>query len=195
MKRGSLVPWVLLIVCALPAALCAQAANPLTVVNAANDAWNAGDVEALKALYADDATVSFPDWDEVLTGREQIDAWIAGLVASNFLIEPESVQAEGETATVVAKAWADESRAAGIAPLVTTDVYTVQEGLITSQTSTLSEESAAKLMAVLDAAEPETMPETGAPTFAVYGALVALGAVCTLGGLALMLRRSWGVMS
>jgi hypothetical protein len=181
----------LIAVFTLSATLSAQEADPVTVVNAANDAWNAGDVDTLKSLYADDATVSFPDWGDVLNGREQIDAWIDGLVASNFRIEPESVEAEEDTVIVVAKVWADESRATGIAPLVTTDVYTVQDGLITSQTSTLSEDSAAKLMAVLAAAEPETMPETGAPTFAVYGALVALGAVCVLGGLGVMLRRSW----
>ncbi|MGD8462338.1 MAG: hypothetical protein PVI09_00595 [Anaerolineae bacterium] len=37
----------------------------------------------------------------------------------------------------MANVWADESRAMGIAPLVTIDVYTVQNRLITSQTSML----------------------------------------------------------
>jgi hypothetical protein len=192
MKRKRFVLMGLLVVFVLPVAVYAQESDPATVINAANDAWNAGDADALKALYADDAIVSFPDWGDVLTGREQIDEWIEGLVASNFAIEPESIQVEGDKVTIVAKAWADESRALGIAPLVTTDVYTVEAGLITSQTSTLTEESAAKLMAAMAAMEPETMPETGGEAFAGYGILVALGGLSVLGGLGLTLRRFSG---
>jgi hypothetical protein len=176
MKRKRFVLMGLLVVFVLPVAVYAQESDPATVINAANDAWNAGDADALKALYADDA----------------IDEWIEGLVASNFAIEPESIQVEGDKVTIVAKAWADESRALGIAPLVTTDVYTVEAGLITSQTSTLTEESAAKLMAAMAAMEPETMPETGGEAFAGYGILVALGGLSVLGGLGLTLRRFSG---
>jgi hypothetical protein len=173
---------------AFPVALYAQETDPAAVVNAANDAWNAGDVDALKALCADDAFVYFPDWDETISGREGIDAWIEGLTASNFAIEPESVQVEGDTVTVVAKVWADESRATGNAPLVTTDVYTVEGGLITSQTSTLTEESAAKLMAAMAAMEPETMPETGGQSLPVFDALLVLGGLAILGGWSLVRR-------
>ena len=52
-----------------------QETDPAVVVNAAMDAWNAGDVDALKGLFADDAVVYFPDWDETISGREEIDAW------------------------------------------------------------------------------------------------------------------------
>jgi hypothetical protein len=188
MKRSRFVLMVLLVVFAFPVALYAQEADPATVVDAAIDAWNAADVDALKALFADEAVVYFPDWDETITGREQIDAWIEALAASNFAIEPESTQVEGDTVTVVAKVWADESRATGIAPLVTTDVYTVQDGLITSQTSTLSEESAAKLMAAMAAMEPEMMPETGGEALPAYTVLMVLGGLAVLGGLGLVLR-------
>jgi len=189
MKRSRFVLMVLLVMLALPVPLYAQGSGPEAVVNAALDAWNSGDVDALKALYAAAAVVSFPDWGDVITGREQIDEWIEGLAASNFVVEPESIQVEGDTVTVVARVWADETRAIGIAPLVTTDVYTVEGGLITSQTSTLTEESAAKLMAAMAAMEPETMPETGGEAFTGHGILVALGGLCVLGGLGLMLRR------
>ena len=121
--------------------------KPEAVVNAAMDAWNAGDVAALKALFADDAVACFPDWgEECTTGAEEIGVWIKELVAVNFSIEPESIEMEGDTVTVVAKVWADPTRELGVAPLVTTDVYTVENGKITSQTSTLTEESASKLM-------------------------------------------------
>lgn len=122
------------------------AAERLAVVNAANEAWNAGDVETLKTLYAEDAVACFPDWgEECTTGAEGLAAWIEELVAENFVIEPESVEAEGDTVTVVAEVWADPTRELGIAPLATQDVYTVRGGQITGQTSTLSEESAGQL--------------------------------------------------
>ncbi|RLC82858.1 MAG: hypothetical protein DRJ03_18405, partial [Chloroflexi bacterium] len=96
----------------------------------------------------------FPDWgEECTTGAEEIGVWIKELVAVNFSIEPESIEMEGDTVTVVAKVWADPTRELGVAPLVTTDVYTVQDGQITSQTSTLTEESAAKLMEAMVTAE------------------------------------------
>ena len=72
-------------------------------------------------------------------------------------IETESVEVEGETVTVVAQVWADPTRELGIAPLVTTDVYTIRDEKIAGQTSTLTKESAAKLaeaMAALAAQPP-----------------------------------------
>ena len=120
------------------------------VVNSAMNAWNIGDVSTLKTLFADDATVCFPDWgDECTAGAEAVDTWIEELVAANFAIESESLKVEGNTVTVVAKVWADPTRALEIAPLVTTDVYTVQDGKIINQTSTLTEESSKKLMAAM----------------------------------------------
>lgn len=125
--------------------------GPEEVIGAANEAWNAGDVETLKTLFADDAVVCFPDWgDECTNGGEAIATWIEELVAANFVIEPESVEVTGDTITVVAEVWADPTRELGIAPLVTQDVYTVQGGQITRQTSTLSEESATKMMKALE---------------------------------------------
>jgi hypothetical protein len=124
------------------------------VINAVNEAWNAGDVETLKTLFAEDAAVCLPDWgDECTDGAEEIAAWIEELVAEDFVIEPESVEVTGDTVTVVAEVWADSTRELGIAPLVTQDVYAVERGQITRQTSTLTEESAAKMMEAMAAAE------------------------------------------
>lgn len=128
--------------------------SPDMIINDAIDAWNAGDVATLKTLFAGDAVVCFPDWgDECTTGTEEIGAWIEELVAANFIIEPESLETMGDTVTVMAKVWADPTRELGIAPLVTTDVYAVQDGKITSQTSTLTEESSTKLMSAMAAAQ------------------------------------------
>ena len=123
--------------------------QPEAVVNSAIEAWNAGDVATLKDLFADDAIVYFPDWGDTESGAEEIGAWIDSLVAEDFVIEPEITEVEGSTVTVVAKVWANPTRELGIAPLVTTDVYTIQDGKIASQTSTLSEESSASLLAAM----------------------------------------------
>ena len=130
--------------------LTAVLPSPDIIINDAMDAWNAGDAAALKILFADNATVCFPDWgDECTTGTEEVGGWIEELMAANFFIEPESLEVEGGTVTVIAKVWADPTRALDIAPLVTTDVYTVQNGKITNQTSMLNEESASKLMSAM----------------------------------------------
>jgi hypothetical protein len=184
MKTHLIAITTLVLMLALPVALYAQETGAAAVVNAAIDAWNAGDADALKALFADDAVAYFPDWGDTETGAEEIGAWIEDLVAANFIIEPESIEVEGDTVTVVAKVWADPTRALGIAPLVTTDVYTVQGGKITSQTSTLTEESSAKLMAAMAA-----LPETGGVAFPTYALIMAFGSLAILGGLGLQLLR------
>jgi hypothetical protein len=129
-------------------------ASPETVIRAAIEAWNAGEVEVLGDSYGDDAVICFPDWgDECTSGDQEIAEWVEELVAAHFAIEPDTIQAEGDTVTVVARVWADPTRELGIAPLVTTDIYTVESGRITRQTSKLAEESAARLMEAMAAAE------------------------------------------
>ena len=101
------------------------------IITAVNEAWNAGDVDTLKALFAADAEVCFPDWGEECTsGAEEIGQWIEELVDLNFVIEPQSLEIEGGIVTAVAEVWADPSRAMEIAPLVTTDTYTLKDGQI-----------------------------------------------------------------
>ena len=126
----------------------------MEIVSTVNEAWNAGDVDTLKSLYAANGEVCMPDWGpDCTSGAEEIGQWIEELVAVNFVIEPQSLEVEGAIVTEVAKVWADPSRALEIAPLVTTDVYTLKDGQIINQTSTLDEESAAKLAAAMEAAQ------------------------------------------
>jgi ketosteroid isomerase-like protein len=196
MKSRILILMVSVLMFTVPAALHAQETDPEAVIKTAVDAWNTGDVATLKALYADGAILCFPDWgDDCATvagqSAEELSVWLEELVAANFVMEPESMEAEGDTVTLVAQVWADPTRAMGIAPLVTTDVYTIQDGTIIGQTSTLDEESSAKLAAAMAAMEPETMPETGGALRA-YGALVALGGLAVLGGLSLLRRPLLG---
>jgi len=168
MKTHLIAITTLVLVLALPVALYAQKTDPAAVVTALYEAFNAGDVDAVKALYADDAVVHFPDWDETYTGAEEIHPWVEELVAASFAVEVESLQVEEDD----------------IAPLVSTDVCTVKDGRIASQTSTLTEESQAKLMAAMAA-----LPETGGAAFPTYALIMALGGLAILGGLGLQLLR------
>ena len=184
MKTHLIAITTLVLVLALPVALYAQKTDPAAVVTAVYEAFNAGDVDAVKALYADDAVVHFPDWDETYTGAEEIHPWVEELVAASFAVEVESLQVEEDTITATISAWADPSRELDIAPLVSTDVCTVKDGRIASQTSTLTEESQAKLMAAMAA-----LPETGGAAFPTYALIMALGGLAILGGLGLQLLR------
>ena len=152
MKTKALLVFLIILLSA-----CAPAADtvsPEAIISTANTAWNDGDVATLKSLYAEEAQVCFPDWGEECTeGAQAVGTWIEELVALNFVIEPESVDVDADTVTCVAKVWADPSRQMGIAPLVTNDVYTVVDGKITRQVSTLDEESAVKLMEAMAAME------------------------------------------
>ena len=82
----------------LPVALHAQEADPASVVTAAYEAWNAGDVDAYLALVADDAVVDIPGFG-TYTGLEEIRAWMEGLIPLNPHMGYEILQGEGGTVT------------------------------------------------------------------------------------------------
>jgi hypothetical protein len=184
MKTRIIIIMAIVAILVSPAALDAQETDPAAVVTALYEAFNAGDVDAIAVLYADDAAVRFPDDDETLTGAEEIHPWIEWLVAVNFVIEAESVQVEGDTVTVAIRTWADPSRELGMAPLEGTDVYIVKDGKIASQTSTYTEESNAKIQAAL-----ATLPETGGFAFPPHVLALALGSLALLVGLGLVVRH------
>ena len=177
--RGRLIAiTVVALVLALPMALDAQEADPASVVTALYEAFNAGDGDAAAEIYSEDAVVRLVDWDETYSGGEEIRAWVQELVAANFLVEVESLEAEGGTVTVAIKAWADPTRALGIAPLESTDVYTVKDGRITSQTTTLTAASLDKFMAAMAA-----LPVTGGATDPTSAFVTAVGGLAILAGL------------
>ena len=72
---------------ALPGALSAQAADPLSIANAWNDALNAGDIDTALSYLADDAVLTFipptPGTTGVLTGKEQIRGWYEAIVKAH----------------------------------------------------------------------------------------------------------------
>ena len=178
MKRRLIAVTVVALVLALPMALDAQEADPASVVTALYEAFNAGDGDAAAEIYSEDAVVRLVDWDETYSGGDEIRAWVQELVGANFLVEVESLEAEGDTVTVAIKAWADPTRALGIAPLESTDVYTVKDGRITSQTTTLTDASLDKFMAAMAA-----LPVTGGEADPTPAFVTVVGGLAILVGL------------
>lgn len=124
------------------------------LVGTLEEALNAGDVNAAMALFTADAVVKLvpalpPGSPDTFTGAEEIRAWFEELVAMNFEIGIEVLQVEGDTVTTRTSTWVDATREMGVAPLVATEVYTVQDGKIKGFTWTISDESLAKVQAAM----------------------------------------------
>jgi hypothetical protein len=69
-----------------------------------NDAWNAGDVDAVMGFFHDDATVRImppppPPNPEVYTGREQIRDWVARTLSLPFSVEASNYRVLGSVVT------------------------------------------------------------------------------------------------
>jgi hypothetical protein len=128
-----------------------QETDPAAVAIASVDTISAGDVDASLATFADDAVVNIllPGAPETYTGKEEIRAWLESLAAGHWEGGVKILQVEGNTVTTRLKSSMDPTRALGVAPLVGTDVYIVQEGKITSYTWTPTEETTAKLQAAM----------------------------------------------
>ena len=127
---------------------------PQAVASTLEEALNAGDVDAAMALFTADAVVKLvpalpPGSPDTFTGAEEIRAWFEELVAMNFEIGIEVLQVEGDTVTTRTSTWVDATREMGVAPLVATEVYTVQAGKIKGFTWTISDESLAKVQAAM----------------------------------------------
>jgi hypothetical protein len=189
MKTRLIAIATLIAVLALPGALCAQETDPASVVMAEVEAMNAGDLDAVLALYSDDAVIKLvppipPDSPDTYTGEAEIRAWFEELAAVNFTMEVEILQVEGDTVTTNCRTWIDPTRQLGVAPLEATLVYTVQDGKIKGWTWTASGESLEKLGAALAA-----LPETGGAAFPGYALAVVLGGLACVGGLGVRLVR------
>jgi hypothetical protein len=135
-----------------------QETDPAAVAIASVDTISAGDVDASLATFADDAVVYIllPGAPETYTGKEEIRAWLESLAAQHWEGGVKILQVKGDTVATRLTSSMDPTRALGVAPLVGTDVYIVQEGKITSYTWTPTEETAARLQATMD-----SPPETG----------------------------------
>jgi len=193
MKTRIVAMTVLVVLLLLPVALHAQEADPAAVVIAMVEPLNTGDMDAMMGYWADDAVMKVVHLDAIYTGAEEIRAMFEGLVAQNFEMHIEEVlQVEGDTVTTRTSMGTDDTRALGVS-IVSTQVYTVQDGKIKGLTCSWSQESLAALQAAMEAAMA-TLPETGGDPFAIGSLVMSLGGLAMFWagalGLALLRRRS-----
>ncbi len=134
-----------------PSEMKGPATGPGAAVIASANAFNAGDLEKSLGYYADDAAIKLngvpPGEPDSFKGKDALRAWFKGLTQVHFQIQVEVLKVEGDTVTTKTQSWMDPTRALGVAPIVATEVYVVKDGKITSETWTISPESAAKLQA------------------------------------------------
>lgn len=193
MKTRLIAATIVLLVLALPAALYAQETDPAAVITAFYEAFNAGDIDAFVALYADDAIQAIEPSPPFGTyvGHDEIRAWAEGYMAVNGQMEFEILQVEGDTITVKSRYWDDDIRALGIAHLEAIEVTTIQGGKIVADTYTVTEESMAEFQAAMAALE---LPETGVgpPPTETLPSWVGVGGLLLLAlGLSLGLMRAF----
>jgi ketosteroid isomerase-like protein len=168
----------------LPGALYAQETDPAAVLIASFEAFNAGDIEADLAYFAEDAVVNIVPFG-TYTGHEEIRAWIEKNVAVNGRMTWETPQVDGDTVTLKSSYTDDELQSIGIT-LEANETVIVKDGKIVKDTWVATDESMAALAAAMP---PEALPESGWATFPTYTLALVLGGLVVLGGVGMALRR------
>jgi ketosteroid isomerase-like protein len=146
-------------VSALLLAACGSDTDPEQLVVDAAEPWNTGDIEAALDFYSDDVVVTINGFEPAFPstihdGKAELQAWFEDLQDGNFQLQVEVVETDGDVVTTETRTWLDETRQLGVAPLVATEVYTVDDGKIQGWTWTLSNESRDDITAALAALAP-----------------------------------------
>jgi ureidoacrylate peracid hydrolase len=117
--------------------VAAATTDPLAIVEALDTACNAGDLEAVMALFAADAVVRQlppPPDGGVYRGTEQVRAWFAPQLAG-FRVDSHDREAHGDTVSWSAKMIADPLRQMGVRePVEVSAEAVVRDGKIVSFT-------------------------------------------------------------
>jgi putative intracellular protease/amidase len=154
---------VALVACAapVPTATPVPTPDPAAVIKSLAAALNAGNVDAVMAFYADDATITQQPapagQSGVLTGKEQIRGFIQGLVANHFSGEVSNLKVVGDKITLTGTLSTDTYRKLGVAPIVIAEEAVIVGGKIKSETMTVTPESLAKIQAAM-AAQAKAAP-------------------------------------
>lgn len=179
---------VVAILAAPSSALYAQASDPASVMEDFNEA--ATDPEAAMQYLADDVTIRIipppPGQSGVWTGKEEARGFLEFTKSQDVrreLVGTWSV--DGNTVSGTVMVTNKDFTALGVAPVEHTLDAIVEDGQITSWTSTMSPAERERVGAAVAARQPGTMPSTGAggsagssganPMFVIGGLVLALG--------------------
>ena len=146
-------PFVFILLAIVLLAAC-QSPSPEALLAEQAELLNAGDIDAVMDLYAEDIEIKidppvFPGSPDTYRGKEETRAWLESLVAINFQMETEILEVDGETVKARMHSWVDPTRQLGVAPLVFDEVYTIKRGKIQGWTDSITEKSFAALMAAI----------------------------------------------
>lgn len=174
---------VLVLMLALPGTLLAQEPDPEALARSAYEALNAGDVESALALYTGDAVLSLGAFGS-FSGKEELRGSFENEVAKHATWELSDFQVEGDTVTFTSRYTNDDLQAIGVT-LEGTEVITIQDGKIATDTFTVTDESMAALQAAM-----ATLPQTGGEVVPFHVVVMALGGLAVAGGLGTKWRQS-----
>lgn len=115
------------------------------------DAFNARDLEAVLAHFAADFALTlrpaFPRTSDRTT-RGKTREWVRQLIAGDFWIEIEVLEAEGNSVRTLTRTWLNITRRIGLAPVVGIEDYVVDDGKITSLVWTSSDATRERFIAI-----------------------------------------------
>lgn len=189
MKITQLALIVLVALSLSPAVLRAQATDPVAVLEASDAAYNAHDLEAISAIFADDAVRQLvpppsPESSGIWRGKQEIRAQWQREFALNARVERiGEYQASGDTVSGRARYWDDSLIQLGVAPIEYTIEVKVNGAKITSSTITTTPESVARIVAAIS-----RLPATGDARGYNPALLLWLGGL-GLAGAGLIVRR------
>ncbi|MDP9379708.1 MAG: hypothetical protein M3Q29_06080 [Chloroflexota bacterium] len=187
---------VVALIAAPTSVVFAQASDPATVMESFNDA--ATDPDAAMPLLAEDVTIRIvpppPGQSGVWTGKEQARGFLEFTKAQNVRRELVGTwRVEGNSVSGTVMVTNKDFTAWGVAPVEHTLKAVVEDGEITSWTSTMSPAERERVAAARAVHQPGAMPDAGAGGSAgssgTYPMLV-LGGLSLALGLALRLARA-----
>ncbi len=115
------------------------------------DAFNAHDVDASLAHFADDFELTlrpaFPHMSDRTT-RGKTSEWVRQLIDGDFRIEIEVLKVEGNRVRTLTCTWHNITRRIGLAPVLGIEDYVVKDGKIISLVWTSSDATRAKFIAI-----------------------------------------------
>jgi len=140
MRRRGWIVWAAVLALALVGSAIAQTTFA-EIIEARDEAMNAGDLDAAIALYADDATYTVifgPDEDPlVLTGKDAIYERLAGFMGGHVHYEATVTAVIGDTACAVCMWAIDGLRGDGVDHIEQVEEFVFEDGKIVEHTMTV----------------------------------------------------------
>jgi ketosteroid isomerase-like protein len=126
---------------AQPGTLRALGSDPEALARAVNEAMSAGDLEAVLALYADDAVLDLGALGRI-SAKEELRGFFQHSFSQNATWETSDYQVEGNAVTFKSRYSSDMMSSLGVT-MEATEVIAIENGKIATDTWTATDESMA----------------------------------------------------